>query len=104
MPMLFCLAHASCAKGLSTEMPITSAPSDAYSPSPCDTLHISVVHTPVNARGKNRTTVFLLPKFVDNFTSASPSAFLDLSEKSGALEPTERGIENFGVWVFDFRF
>jgi hypothetical protein len=52
------------------------------------TSHISVEQTLVNASGKNRTTVFFLPKLLLSFTSTSPEAVLDLSVKSGALEPT----------------
>src|SRR5580698_7610878 len=49
--------------------------------------HISLVQTPVNAAGKNSSTVFFLPKLSLNFTSTRPDACFDLSVKSGALEP-----------------
>src|SRR3990172_1444055 len=50
--------------------------------------HISCVQTPVNASGKNRMTVFFLPRLLLSLMSVMPDALLDLSEKSGAFVPT----------------
>src|SRR5258706_16260566 len=63
-------------------------------------LHISCVQTPVNAAGKNSSTVFFLPKLLLNLMCVMPEAFLDLSVKSGALEPTGIAI----ILIFDLRF
>src|SRR5687767_6634134 len=71
--------------------------------------HISCVQTLVNARGKNRRTVFFLPKLLLSFTSTRPEACLDLRLKSGALEPTGIAIVLFcyssvkTVWVYSER-
>jgi hypothetical protein len=46
------------------------------------------VHVPVNAIGKNKSSVFFLPKLSLNFTCFGPSAVLQASEKSGAFVPT----------------
>src|SRR4051812_4810676 len=54
--------------------------------------HISAVQTPVKAAGKKRRTVFFLPSVSLSLTSTRPSAFLLFREKSGALDPTERGM------------
>src|SRR5687768_11224367 len=59
--------------------------------------HISCVQTPVKASGKNSNTVFFLPKLSLSLTSTRPDAFLDLSEKSGAFEPT-------GIAIILFRY
>ena len=75
------------ANGLSTLTPITSAFKAPNWDRPAVTSHISVVHTPVNASGKNNKTMFFLPRFLLSATSAKPEAFLDLRVKSGALEP-----------------
>src|SRR5579859_4890471 len=57
--------------------------------------HNSLVHTPVNAAGKNSSTVFFLPKLSLNFTSSRPAACLDFNVKSGALVPTDSAINIF---------
>src|SRR5476649_1624062 len=98
MPIFSCFAHAACANGLSTLTAMTSAPSAAYASSPAVRLHISVVQTPVNASGKNSSTVFFLPKLLLNLTSTS-AGDLDLSVKSGAFEPT-----GMGIIIFSFEF
>src|SRR5208283_2492844 len=91
MPIFSFAAHAACANGLSTLTAMTSAPRPAYASRPAVRLHISAVQTPVNASGKNSSTVFFLPKLLLNLTSTS-TGDLDLSVKSGALEPTGMGI------------
>jgi hypothetical protein len=48
----------------------------------------------VNASGKKSRTVFFFPKLLLSLMSAS-AGDLDLSVKSGALEPTEIAIEIF---------
>jgi hypothetical protein len=47
------------------------------------------VQTPVNASGKKSRTVFFWPLLLLSEMSTTPSAFLDLSVKSGAWVPTE---------------
>src|SRR5581483_3454055 len=88
MPIFSCLAQASCAKGVSTEMPTTEALRLAYWDRPEVMSHISLVQTPVKAAGKKRRTVFFLPKLSLNLTSTRPVGVLHFKEKSGALEPT----------------
>ncbi len=61
------------------------------------TPHISVVHVPVNAIGKNKSSVFLFPKLSLNFTCFGPSAVLVGSVKSGAFVPTASAIKFSGV-------
>jgi len=67
---------------------MTSAFRSLYCCTPDVTSHISLVQTLVKASGKNRRTVFVLPKLLLNFTSAKPLALFDLSVKSGAFDPT----------------
>src|SRR3954469_20891559 len=55
-------------------------------------LHISVVHTPVNAIGKKRSSVFVFPKLSLSLICFGPSAVFVGSEKSGALVPTASAI------------
>src|SRR5579859_5677952 len=93
----FC-AQAACANGLSTLTAMTSAPRSLYAPRPEVISHISLVQTPVKARGKKRRTVFFLPKLLLSLTSTS-AGDLDLRVKSGALEPTGMAIL---VWLFWF--
>src|ERR1017187_9542579 len=95
MPIFSFAAHAACANGLSTLTAMTSAPRPAYASRPAGRLHISAVQTPVNASGKNSSTVFFLPKLLLNLTSTS-AGVLDLRVKSGALEPTGIAI----IYVF----
>src|ERR1051326_4649599 len=83
----FC-AQASCAKGLSMLMPMTSAFSPENALSPALTSHISFVHTLVKASGKKSRTVFFLPRLALSLMSARPDACLDFRLKSGALVPT----------------
>jgi len=67
----------------STEIPNTVALVALYKPILSLTLHNSVVHTPVNAKGKNKTTTFF-PFNVDKETG-----FLSVSNNvnSGAALP-----------------
>ena len=67
---------------------MTSAFKSAYWLKPAVTSHNSEVHTPVNANGKNRMTVFF-PLLLLRETSETPSLFLDFNTKSGAFVPTE---------------
>src|SRR5260370_1782256 len=92
----FC-AQASCANGVSTLMPTTSAFKPEYAPNPAVMSHISLVQTLVNAAGKNSRTVFFLPRLLLSFTSTSPEGCLDFRVKSGALLPT--GIAIIGASV-----
>src|SRR5262245_16471624 len=69
-------------------MPITSAFTLEYCDRPAVTSHISVVQTPVNASGKNSTTVFFLPRLSARLTSTTLPPLRDLSLNSGAFEPT----------------
>ena len=86
--MLSFCAQASCANGLSTLMPMTSAFRSVYAPSPAVMSHNSPVQTPVKASGTNNSTVFLLPKLLLRVTSVTSPLLLDFSVKSGALVPT----------------
>src|ERR1700720_3998683 len=61
------------------------------------TPHISVVHVPGNAMGKNRSNVFFLPKLSLNLICLGPSFVFVDRVKSGALVPTASGIENFSI-------
>ena len=63
------------------------------------TPHISVVHVPVNAIGKNKSSVFCLPKLSLNFTCFGPSAALVESVKSGAFVPTRSAIISFDQFL-----
>src|ERR1035441_8110753 len=99
MPIFSFCAHASCANGLSTLTPMTSAFRPEYAPKPEVMSHISLVHTLVKASGKKSSTVFFLPKLLLNFTSTRPDACLDFRVKSGAFEPTDIGIIVFGCLV-----
>jgi hypothetical protein len=56
------------------------------------TSHISAVHVPVNAMGKKSSSVFFFPKLSLSLICFGPSAALVDSAKSGALVPTESGI------------
>src|SRR5690242_15048790 len=93
MPILFALAQPSCAWGVSTLIPITSAPSALYSPRPAVVSHSSWVQTPLNAAGKKSSTVCFLPRLSLSLTSLMPSAVLHLRRKSGAFEPTAIGMD-----------
>src|SRR5437763_44694 len=88
-------AQASCANGLSTLMPITSALTPVYALRPAVMSHISCVQTPVKASGKKSRSVFFLPKLLLSFTSTTPEGCLDLRVKSGAFEPTGIAIRSF---------
>src|ERR1700730_2774703 len=61
------------------------------------TPHISIVHVPVNAIGKNRRSVFFLPKLSLNLICFGPSLVFVGKVKSGAFVPTASGIENFSI-------
>src|ERR1039457_2835581 len=98
MPIFSFAAQAACANGLSTLTAMTSAPRPAYASRPAVSSHISFVQTPVNASGKNSSTVFFLPKLLLNLTSTS-AGVLDLRVKSGALEPTGIAIMFFYIWL-----
>jgi hypothetical protein len=50
------------------------------------------VHVPVKAMGKKSSNVFLFPKLSLNLISFGPSPVLVGKVKSGALVPTESGI------------
>src|ERR1700722_17886017 len=95
MVIFSCLAQASCANGVSTLNPMTTAFKLAYWLKPAEISHISLVQTPVKAAGKKSSTVFFFPKFSLSLTSTSPVAFLDLRVKSGAFDPTLIGINLF---------
>src|SRR5215831_9257858 len=59
---------------------------------PALTSHISVVHVLVKAMGKKSSSVFFFPKLSLNVICFGPSAVLVDNMKSGALVPTESGI------------
>src|ERR1700676_3941425 len=61
------------------------------------TPHISVVHVPVNAIGKKRSSVFFLPKLSLSLICFGPSLVFVDKVKSGAFVPTASGIENFSI-------
>jgi len=61
------------------------------------------VQTLVNASGKKRSTVFFFPKLLLSLMSAS-AGDLDLSVKSGALEPTEIAIVDFSIRFYVVRY
>src|ERR1700730_12266514 len=61
------------------------------------TPHISVVQVPVNAIGKNKSSVCFLPKLSLNLICFGPSAVLLDNVKSGALVPTASGIGTFSI-------
>src|SRR5204862_8169336 len=52
----------------------------------------SVVQVPVNAIGKNKSSVFVLPKLSLSFIRMGPSALLVERLKSGALVPVASGM------------
>src|SRR2546429_1366338 len=105
--MLSLFAHASCANGLSPLIPYTSQFNPVYSRNPLPTLHISSVHVPVNAIGKNNSSVFFFPKLSLNLICLGPSAVLVGKLKSGALVPTAIGINgssSLGLTWGDFHY
>src|SRR3984893_10718822 len=61
------------------------------------TPHISVVQVPVNAIGKNKSSVCFLPKLSLNLTCFGPSDVFEDNVKSGALVPTASGIGTFSI-------
>lgn len=76
------------AKGLSPEIAKTFASSASYALMPWETSQSSVVQTPVNAIGTNRSTILDLPISSLSLTSAGPVAVLVTRVKSGAGSPT----------------
>ncbi len=91
-----CLAQASWAKGESTEMAMTSAPSFLYSSSKPVTLQSSSVQTPVKASGTKRITVLPLPTLRRRLTSTRPASVFCLREISGRGWPSLRGMVRVG--------
>jgi hypothetical protein len=63
-----------------------------------------VVHVPVNAMGKKRSSVFFLPKLLLSLICLGPRAVLVANVKSGALVPTASGMSESSVSDFDAKF
>src|SRR4030095_7343309 len=72
-----------------------------YAFMPALTSHISSVHVPVNAIGKNNNSVFLCPKLSLKRICFGPAGTLVDKVKSGALVPTASDMNKCSVCDVD---